>query len=210
MDSIGIDKLLRALDKEFPDPVIELNYDSEIMLLVAVILSAQCTDKRVNETTSTLFQKYLNVDDFANANIKEFEEKIKPCGFYKNKAKNILGAARMIKDNFGSRIPDTMQSLLLLPGVGRKTANLILGALYGKQTIVVDTHVKRVAKKLGLTRHTNPDKIEIDLQQILPNSKWSRAAHQLLLHGRYICTARKPQCHRCELYNCCPWENKTA
>ncbi|MCW9054400.1 MAG: endonuclease III [Candidatus Pacebacteria bacterium] len=188
-------KMLRVLKKLYPDLQTELNYSTNWELLVAVILSAQCTDKRVNEVTKTLFKKYRKLDDYVHASLREFEQDIKPTGFYRNKAKNILAAAKVIKNDFGGRIPNTMEEMLTIPGVARKTANVVLGEAHGiYEGIAVDTHVRRLALKYDLTSHKDPVKIERDLMEIIPKKDWKYVNHALVMFGRYICTAHKHDC----------------
>lgn len=194
-------KIIAEIKKLFPNSKISLNYSNNWELYVAVVLSAQCTDKKVNEVTSSLFKKYKTFGDYLRADIKKFEQDIKPTGFYHNKAKNILSGANFIKENFGSKIPKTMKEMLTIPGVGRKTANVILGNAYGiVEGIAVDTHVKRLAKLLGLTNENDPDKIEKDLMRILPEKEWFNFTYALIDYGRKYCQA-KPHNHKnCPLY----------
>jgi len=188
-------KISLVLKKLFPHAKIALNYSNNWELLVAVILSAQCTDKKVNEVTEKLFKKYKKLDDYINANPKEFEKDIKPTGFYKNKTKNILLAAKIIKEKFNGQIPKTMEEMLTLPGVARKTANVVLGNAYGiVEGIAVDTHVRRFAIKFNLTDHKDPVKIERDLMDIFPRKEWFSITYRLIEYGRKICPARKHDC----------------
>ncbi|MEK7480668.1 MAG: endonuclease III [Patescibacteria group bacterium] len=193
-------EVARALKKLFPRAKIVLNYSNNWELLVAVQLSAQCTDKKVNEVTAKLFKKYKTLDDYVKASasrraIKEFEQDIHSTGFYHNKAKNILSAAKMIKEKYNGKIPNTMEEILKLPGVARKTANVVLGNAYGVvEGIAVDTHVKRLSKKLGLTDHTDPVKIEKDLMALLPKKEWFSFTYRLIEYGRQYCPA-KPHKH---------------
>lgn len=183
------------LKRLFPHSKIALNYGSQWELLVAVTLSAQCTDKKVNEVTHLLFKKYRILDDYVNANPVEFEQDIKPTGFYRNKAKNILTAAKAVQDEFGGRVPKKMTELLSLPGVGRKTANIVQGNAFGiVEGIAVDTHVRRLAIKLGLTANKQPDKIEMDLMQLLPEAQWFDFTYRMIDYGRQICPARRHDC----------------
>jgi endonuclease-3 len=193
-----------------PTVHVELDHRNPWELLVATILSAQCTDKRVNQVTPALFQRYHTPRDYAEAVPAELEALIRTTGFFKAKAKNLIQCARVITDQFHQEVPDTMEALTALPGVGRKTANVILGSAFGKPAVVVDTHVKRVAGRLEFTRHNDPDKIEIDLQRLLPQEQWTEGSQRLLLHGRYTCLARTPTCGHCPLYRDCHWEGKTA
>ncbi len=199
-----VKKIIEILQKEYPNAKIALNFSNSLEILVATILSAQCTDERVNKVTKELFKKYKTVDDYANADIKKFEQEIKPTGFYKTKAKNIINAAKMIKEKFAGKVPDTMEDLLKLPGVARKTANVVLGNAYGKvEGIVVDTHVRRLSYRIGLTKNTEPNKIEQDLMKIVPKDKWFIFPYLLIDHGRKICTARKPMCDKCAIEKLC-------
>lgn len=188
-------KILAELIKLFPNSHIELNYGNNWELLVAVMLSAQCTDKTVNKVTEKLFKKYTTLDDYADADPRIFEKDIHSTGFYKNKTKNILATAKKLRNDFGGEVPQTMKDMLTLPGVARKTANIVLAHAYGVvEGIAVDTHVKRLAQKFGLTSHRNPDKIEKDLMSIFPAKEWSAVNHRFVLYGRYICPARKHDC----------------
>jgi endonuclease-3 len=179
-------------------------------LLIATILSAQCTDVRVNEVTRTLFKKYRSPEDFAYANPRELETEIRPTGFFRNKTKSIQGASKKIVEEFHGKVPQTMEELLTLPGVARKTANVVLGTGFGIAVgIVVDTHVQRLSARLDLTRNTDPKKIEQDLMQIIPKEKWILFSHQLIWHGRRVCVARKPRCAECNLERLCYAKDKT-
>ena len=185
-------KIVKKLQELFPDAAIVLKYSNTWELLVSVILSAQCTDKQVNIVTEKLFEKYRTLDDYVKANVDEFEKDIKSTGFYRNKAKNILAAAKIVKEQFDGKVPDTMEELLTLPGVARKTANVVLGNAYGKvEGIAVDTHVRRLSIKFGLTDHKDPVKIEQDLMQILPKKDWFFLTYGLIEYGRHICPARR-------------------
>ena len=184
-------KMIRALKKLFPNAKIALNFSNHWELLVAVILSAQCTDKKVNEVTAELFKKYRTLDDYVRAKTGEFEKVIRPTGFYRAKARNILASAKIIKEKFGGKIPKTMEDILILPGVARKTANIVLGNAYGVvEGIAVDTHVRRLAQKHGLTDHDDPVKIERDLMQILPKKGWFSFPYLMQAYGRMYCPAR--------------------
>lgn len=190
-----MNKILRVLKKLYPDLRTELNYGNNWELLVAVILSAQCTDKRVNEVTKTLFKKYRTLNAYCKADPREFEQDIRSTGFYRNKAKNILAAAKVVKEQFGGAVPKTMEEMLTIPGVARKTANVVLGEAYGiYEGIAVDTHVRRLALKFDLTDHANPVKIEQDLMKITPRKDWKYVNHQMVMYGRYICKAHKHEC----------------
>ena len=191
-----------------PSPRVELDHRSPWELLVATILSAQCTDQRVNQVTPSLSRRYRRPAELAAAHLPELEQLIRSTGFFKNKAKHLVACSKAVAERFGDQVPHTMEELITLPGVGRKTANVIIGNAFGQPGIVVDTHVKRVAKRLGLTSSDNPDLVEQDLQQLLPKSQWTAVSQRLLLHGRYICLARKPQCRTCPVYQHCPWKEK--
>lgn len=183
--------LVRSLKKLFPRPKIALRYTNNWELLVAVVLSAQCTDKKVNKVTETLFKKYRTLNDYTRAKPNEFAKDIKSTGFYRNKAKNILATARMVKEEYGGRIPKTMNEIIKLPGVARKSANVILGNAYGVvEGIAVDTHVKRLSRRFGLTDESDPDKIEKDLMEILPKKEWFNFTYRLIDYGRKYCPAR--------------------
>ncbi len=188
-------KIIKELRTLYPDSKTELNYSTHWELLVAVILSAQCTDKRVNEVTQTLFKKYKTLDEYVDASLSEFEEDIRSTGFYRNKAKNILAAARVVKEDFKGKIPKTIEEMLTIPGVARKTANVVLGNAYGiYEGIAVDTHVRRLALKFDLTDYKDPVRIERDLMEIIPKKDWKYVNHQMVMYGRYICTARPHEC----------------
>jgi endonuclease-3 len=197
--------ILRLLEKEHSDAKIALDYTNPLELLIATILSAQCTDKRVNIVTKTLFKKYRTPKDYVNADIKELEEDIKSTGFYRNKAKNIKKSCQLLVEKFNSQVPRTMNELLELPGVARKTANIVLSNAYGIiEGIAVDTHVRRLAKRLGLTENEDQDKIEKDLMEITPKAQWMRITDLLIFHGRRVCLAKGPKCESCVLNKICP------
>jgi endonuclease-3 len=198
-------KIIELLEKEHRDAKITLNHTNPLELLIATILSAQCTDERVNVVTKTLFKKYRSVEDYAEADLKELEQDIKSTGFYRNKAKNIKKCCQMILYKFGSQVPKTMEEILELSGVARKTANIVLSNAYGVvEGIAVDTHVHRLSRRLGLTTNDNPDKIEQDLMKLVPKSKWMRFTELLIFHGRKTCTAKRPKCETCVVNNLCP------
>jgi endonuclease III len=197
-------KVVTVLKRNFPDARIALDYRNPLELLIATILSAQCTDKRVNLLTKTLFKKYRTPADYAGADRRELERDIMPAGFYHNKAKSIQGCTRGLIEKFGGQVPRTMEELTQLPGVGRKTANVILGGLFGQPAIVVDTHVIRLSGRLGLTREKDPVKIEFALQKLLPESDWTFFSNAMIQHGRNVCTARKPNCPVCDMRRFCP------
>jgi endonuclease-3 len=198
-------KIIELLEKQYPRAKTALHYSSPLEILVATILSAQCTDKRVNIVTKSLFKKYRTAEDYANADLAELEQDIRSTGFYRNKAKNLKNAGQMLVEKFDSRVPQTMEEILELPGVARKTANIVLSNAYGViEGIAVDTHVRRLSKRLGLTENKNPNKIEGDLMQLVPRSHWKRITNLLISHGRNVCTARKPKCDSCVLNKLCP------
>jgi endonuclease-3 len=198
-------QLVKAWPKVYPNAHCELDFRNPLQLLVATILSAQCTDKRVNMVTPTLFKKYRTAEDYANAPQVEFENAIKSTGFYRNKTKSIRAAMRAIADEHNGEVPDTMEELRALPGVGRKTANVVLGNAFNKnEGIVVDTHVARLSQRLGLTKHKDAEKIERDLMKLVPREHWTDWSHWLIWHGRRRCYARKPDCSRCEVFQLCP------
>lgn len=205
-----VGRVLKALQKSIPDAHVALDSSNPLELLVATILSAQCTDERVNRVTPNLFARYRTAKDFANADQIELESLIRPTGFFKSKARHLIGCGQALVDHFHGKIPGTMKELTMLPGVGRKTANVILGSYFGEPAIVVDTHVKRVANRLDLTKSQDPTKIEEDLQSLLPRSQWTVGTQRILLHGRHVCQARTPSCERCVLYDDCEWEGKRA
>ncbi len=198
--------IFNALKKTYPKAKCELNHKNPLELLVATVLSAQCTDKRVNLVTRSLFKKYKRVNDYAKTPLEKFETEIHSTGFYKNKAKNIKDACQVIVGTYQGKVPDTMGALVKLPGVGRKTANVILGNAYGKnEGVVVDTHVMRLSKLLRLTKQANPEKIEIDLMELFPRKEWTLLSHLLIWHGRALCAARRPDCEHCSLARQCPF-----
>ena len=198
-------QLLGILQKTYPEAHCALNFTTPLELLIATILSAQCTDKRVNMVTPVLFKKYRTAKDYANAPQAELEKAIKSTGFYRNKTKSIRAATSTIATKFGGRVPDSMDGLRELPGVGRKTANVVLGNAFGKnEGIVVDTHVIRLSQRLGLTKHKDPEKIERDLMKLVPKEHWTNWSHWLIWHGRRRCYARKPDCANCEVFRLCP------
>lgn len=196
-------KAVEILKTEYPQAVCSLNASNPFELLVAVRLSAQCTDARVNLVTPALFEKYKTLDDYANANVKDIENIIRSCGFYKNKAESIVGMAQMIISDFGGRVPDEIDDLVKLPGVGRKTANLIVGDVYGKESIVVDTHMIRISNRIGLVNVKDPVKIETALKKVIPPSEGSDFCHRIVLFGRDTCSARKPKCEGCCMAEIC-------
>ena len=201
-----IKEIIDRLEEEYGSAHIALRYEDPFQLLVAVILSAQCTDERVNMITPPLFERFPGPEEMADADIKEIEELVRSCGFFRNKAKNIKAASRMIVEKFGGRVPDNMKDILKLPGVARKTANVVLFNAYGVvEGIAVDTHVKRLSKRLGLSKETDPVKIERDLMKKIPKELWGRITYLLIDHGRKVCKARKTSCSECVLRDLCPF-----
>jgi len=196
-------QIFDLLSKEYPDAGCSLRHADPLELLIATILSAQCTDERVNIVTKDLFKKYRSVKDYANAELPELENDIHSTGFYKNKAKNIKNCCSEIIEKHGGKVPKTMEELVKLPGIGRKTANVVLGNAFGVPGIVVDTHVLRLSQRLGLTRNEDPVKIEFDLMELFPKDGWTQISHQIVYHGRAVCNARKPLCDACKLLKHC-------
>lgn len=192
------------LDELYPNVKCSLEYSNPVEMLIATQLSAQCTDVRVNIVCRELFKKYRSVDDFAQADYEELMNDIRSIGFYRNKAKNIILCCKRLKDVYNGEVPDAMEELLTLAGTGRKTANLVLGDIFGKPAVVVDTHCKRIAKRLGLTKEDDPEKVEADLKKIVPEDYQLRMCHQFVNHGRAVCTARSPKCGECALRPVCP------
>ncbi len=210
-DPARVHKILAKLDEAYPAATCALRHENPFQLLVATILSAQCTDERVNMVTPGLFAKYPDPKAFAYANPKDIENEIRSTGFYRNKTKSILGASKKIVEEFHGHVPKTMEELLTLPGVARKTANVVLGCAFGIASgIVVDTHVQRLSGRLDLSRNTDPKKIELDLMQVIPQDRWILFSHQLIWHGRRICQARKPKCIECTLEPLCYSKDKTV
>jgi len=203
-------RILGTLQQSIPAAKVELDHRTAWELLVATILSAQCTDQRVNQVTPELFRRYRCPSDYAQARLADLEALIRSTGFFKSKAKHLVACGQAVTERFCGQVPATMEELTTLPGVGRKTANVILGNAFGKPGIVVDTHVKRVSKRLGLTTCDDPERIEQDLQQLIPESQWTSASQRLLLHGRYVCLARTPHCAQCVISSLCHWEGKLA
>jgi endonuclease-3 len=204
-------EILKKLDDLFPDATCALTHKNAWQLLVATILSAQCTDERVNKVTPGLFKKYPTVKDFAAVSQAELSQDIRSTGFFNNKAKSIIGAANKIVSEFGGKVPRTIEEMVTIPGAARKTANVVLGTAYGIASgVVVDTHVQRIATRLDLTKEKTPEKIEQDLMKIVPKDRWILFAHQVILFGRQICVARKPKCAECSLNKLCYSKDKTA
>lgn len=204
------EKIAERLLKKYPKPKIALNFSNPLELLVATILSARCTDIKVNEVTKNLFRKYRTAGDYADADIRIFETEIRPTGFYKNKAKMIINCCRKIISDFNGKVPATLEELTTLPGVGRKTANVVLGSAFNKQAIAVDTHVLRVSRRLGISHSDNPDRVEEELTGQLPEKILTAFNLALILHGRETCIASKPKCPACVLYRECEWPEKPA
>lgn len=202
-------KILSLFEKTYPDARLILHYQTPLELLVATILAAQCTDERVNAVTEALFKKYRTAKDYASVKQEVFEQEIRSTGFYKNKAKNVIACNRELVERFGGKVPDTLEGLVSLPGVGRKTANVILGNVFGRQAIAVDTHVFRVAHRLDMAKSDDPDKVEMELCKVIPQDMWTRACLLMGTHGRRTCNARKPQCDRCVVEGLCNAADKT-
>ena len=206
-----VKKVLRLLDEHYgTDDICYLEYENAWQLLIATILSAQCTDARVNIVTRDLFQKYRSVEDFAKADQKELEQDIHATGFYRNKAKNIISCCQDLMSRFGGQVPETLEELTSLAGVGRKTANVIRGNIYHEPSIVVDTHVKRISARLGFTEETDPAKVELDLMRVLPKDHWILYNMQIITLGRQLCKAPNPKCGQCFLTEVCPCYQKNA
>jgi endonuclease-3 len=206
-----VSAILQKLDEAYPNVTCALVHENPFQLLIATILSAQCTDEVVNQVTKTLFLKYRTPKDFAYANPVELELEIRPTGFFRNKTKSIMGAGKKIVEDFGGEVPRTMDELLTLPGVARKTANVVLGTAFGIAVgVVVDTHVTRLSNRLDFSRNSDPKKIEQDLMQVIPQDRWVLFSHQLIWHGRKVCQARKPKCAECNLESLCYAKDKTV
>jgi endonuclease-3 len=203
--------ILTKLDQAYPEAICELTHENPFQLLISTILSAQCTDVRVNEVTKSLYKKYKGPEDFAYADPSELEQEIRPTGFFRNKTKSIMGASKGLLEHFNGQVPRTMEEILTLPGVARKTGNVVLGSGYGIASgVVVDTHVIRLSRRLDLTKHEDPKKIEQDLIRIIPQASWIKFSHQLIWHGRRVCIARKPRCIDCNLESICYSKDKTV
>lgn len=203
-----VKKVSKKLYEAYPEATCSLDYQDPLQLLISTILAAQCTDERVNIVTKDLFQKYRSVEDFANANIEELEQDIKSTGFYRNKAKNIRACCNKLIREHGGKVPDNMEALTALPGVGRKTANVILSNIYNVPGVIVDTHCKRLSNRIGLTEQEDPVKIEQDLMEIILRKDWSKFSNNLVYHGRAICDARKPKCEMCPISEYCSYYDK--
>jgi endonuclease III len=206
-----IEAILKQLTAMHGKPRVELNYANPLELTVAVVLSAQCTDERVNRVTEHLFKKYTQWRDYADVPLQELEEDIRPTGFYRNKSKSLKSIAGEVKDRFGGKVPDNIDTFASVRGIGRKSANMIVGLAYGKPAIIVDTHMSRVAERIGLTSKTDPEKIETDLRRDVPEKEWTEFSLLMIIHGRYICKARKPDCPDCLLRDGCDyWQRQAA
>ena len=205
-----INKILQILRSTYPDVKTALRHQNPLEMLIATILSAQCTDVRVNEVTKTLFKKLRTAQDYADIPLAELEEMIRPTGFFRNKAKSIKGCCRGLVEKHGGKVPDNMEALTQLPGIGRKTANVVLGSAFGIPGIVVDTHVKRVSQRIGLTKEKDPVKIEFELMELIPKKDWIDFSHEIIWHGRRLCQARKPKCPQCPLRELCDWGRKIS
>lgn len=202
--------LLRRLEAAYPQAAIALRFTNPLELLVATILAAQCTDERVNQVTATLFRRYRTARDYATADPAALEQAIRPTGFFRAKARALIGMARALVERHGGEVPRTLEALTALPGVGRKTANVVLGNAFGVPAIAVDTHVFRVSQRLGLARGSDPDRIEAQLREVLPRPRWTRFCHLIQAHGRQVCLARRPRCPECPVRALCPWPGKAA
>jgi len=202
-------KILEVLSREFPDARCRLDHNNALELLVATILAAQCTDERVNEVTKDLFGKYKRASDYARADRAALEAAIRPTGFYRNKARSILAMAKALVERHGGKVPETIDELVKLPGVGRKTANVVIGAVFGGAAIIVDTHFKRVMNRVGLSAHRDPDKIEFDVRELLDEKDWTRFSNVVNFHGRLVCRSRKPACDACKITALCDYFEET-
>lgn len=210
-DAKRVAAILAKLNEAYPDATCELKHENAFQLLISTIMSAQCTDVRVNQVAETLYKKYPTPEAFAYASPSELEMDIRPTGFFRNKTKSIMGASKAVVETFGGQVPRTMEEILTLPGVARKTANVVLGTAYGIPSgIVVDTHVQRISNRLDLTCNEDPKKIEQDLMQIIPQERWIKFSHQIIWHGRRVCQARKPKCAECNMESLCYAKDKTV
>lgn len=203
-------KAVEALKAEYPNAICTLQYSDPLQLLIATRLAAQCTDARVNIVTPALFERFKTVDDFADSTPEEVAEYIKSCGLYKTKSKDIVLMARAIRDNFGGKVPDNLDDLTTLPGIGRKTANLIMGDVFGKPAVVVDTHFMRITRRLGLHNLTDQKKIEFAMRELLPPEESNDFCHRVVLHGRAVCTARNPKCQTCCMHSFCDGQTASS
>jgi endonuclease-3 len=205
-----INKILQILKSTYPDVKTALRHQNPLEMLIATILSAQCTDVRVNEVTKTVFKKLRTAKDYADIPLAELEEMIRPTGFFRNKAKSIKACCQRLVEKHGGKVPDNMEALTQLPGIGRKTANVVLGSAFGIPGIVVDTHVKRVSQRIGLTKEKDPVKIEFELMELIPKKDWIDFSHEIIWHGRRLCQARKPKGPQCPLRELCDWGRKIS
>jgi endonuclease-3 len=203
-----VKEIIKILTKEIPDARIALRFSNPLELLIATILSAQCTDVRVNQVTLDLFNKYHSAKEYAEADLTKLEEEIRPTGFYRNKARSVQKCCQELMKRFGGEVPKTLEELVTLPGVGRKTANVLLGNVFGIPGIVVDTHVQRVSQRIGLTKNDDPVKIEFDLMEVVPKEEWTHFSNLLIWHGRRTCTAKKPLCEQCPIRKWCDYGSK--
>ncbi len=201
-------KIIKRLEKGYPNASLALNFNNPLQLLVSTILAAQCTDKRVNDVTKELFKKYKKAEDFERVKINALEKDISSISFYRNKARNIKECCKIIVKKYESNVPSNLSELISLPGIGQKTANIILGNAFGKQAIAVDTHVQRVSARLGLATSKNPDNVEKELCEVVPRDKWTKSCYLFQAHGRMICTAKSPKCSDCILFDLCEWKDK--
>ena len=209
-DQKRVKEIIKILSKEIPDSKIALRFSNPLELLTATILSAQCTDIKVNQVTETLFKMYRSAKDYARTTLAELEEAVRPTGFYRNKAKSLQKCCQELVARFGGEVPKTLEELVTLPGVGRKTANVILGTAFGVPGIVVDTHVHRVSQRIGLTKNNDPVKIEFDLMEIIPKDQWTHFSNLLVWHGRKTCMAKKPLCEICPILKLCDFGSKRS
>ena len=207
-DITRVKEIIKILTEEIPDTRIALRFSNPLELLISTILSAQCTDVKVNQVTADLFKKYHSAKEYAEADLAKLEEEIRPTGFYRNKARSVQKCCQELMKRFGAEVPKTLEELIALPGVGRKTANVILGNAFGIPGMVVDTHVKRVSQRIGLTKNDDPVKIEFDLMKIVPKEEWAHFSNLLIWHGRRTCTARKPLCKQCPIRKWCDYGSK--
>lgn len=200
-----VNEILKIFDQLYPQAECSLDYLSPLQLLISTQLAAQCTDARVNIVTKDLYKKYITAQDFANADFEELQQDIKSTGFFRNKAKNIIACCKILVEKYNGNIPDNLDEMLELPGVGRKTANLVLYEVYGIPGVVVDTHAKRLSNRIGLTKNEDPEKIEYDLQKVVPKESWADFCHKLVYHGREVCKARNPECENCRINQFCDY-----
>lgn len=210
MATADVEPIIQRLLEAYPNPRVALEYSNPLELLVATILSAQCTDARVNEVTRVLFKKYRTVEDYVRADLETVEREIRSTGYYRNKARTLIRCCRALVERFGGRVPDNMEELTSLPGVGRKTANLVLGSAFGRPGIAVDTHVLRVANRLGLVQSRNAEKVELAIRARVPEPFWTAFSLAMIRHGREVCTARHPRCEACALSDLCVWPERSV